>query len=62
MKLGPEHFDDLRCKARDISASNLTRNLFASIINDMERIHNMIAEHPVNLRCHDENGAVRCDD
>ncbi|MBW2411899.1 MAG: hypothetical protein JRF72_19055 [Deltaproteobacteria bacterium] len=62
MKFTPEHFDDLRCKARDINASNLTRNLFASIINDMEKIHNMIVETEIDLTRHDENGAVVCDD
>ena len=62
MKLTPEHFDDLRTKARDLHASNLTRSLFASIINDMEQITNMISCHPVNNRKHDEHGAVVCDD
>jgi hypothetical protein len=61
MKFTPEHFDDLRTKARDLAASNLTRSLLAEIINDMEKINNMITEHPVNLKCHDENGAVCVD-
>jgi hypothetical protein len=61
MKFSPEHFDDLRTKARDIHASNLTRNLLASIINDMEKISNMITQAEVDLTKHDENGAVLFD-
>ena len=62
MKLSPEHFDDLRTKARALDASNLTRSLFASVINDMEKIHNMITETEIDICKHDENGAVCCDD
>lgn len=62
MKFSPEHFDDLRTKARGLDASILTRSLFASVINDMEKIHNLIVSTEVDLTRHDENGAVICDD
>jgi hypothetical protein len=58
MKFAPEHFDDLRTKAGNLHASNLTRSLFKDIINDMEKLSNMITAAEVDICRHDENGAV----
>ncbi len=71
MALKAEDFDKLRQQAKDLiepeigngyKAISLTRHLFLDIINDMEKISNMITETKVDLTKHDEHGAIALGD